>query len=602
MADGTPTHRTSIRQWSLACLLLIISYFCLRLPHLRDWPMFCDEATYARWAQCLLEDPVHNLWVSMADAKPPIHTWLLAITRPIAADPITAGRILSVLFGAATIPFILLLCGELARLAPFSQRRGLLLGILSSALIITSPLLAIHQRMGIAESILIFEAIILGWLSLTLARSIAENAPTRSLTKQGLILGLCWGLTLLTKQNFSYLLWSLPPAAMLAWSSRENRFPQIRRFIVPFALATTIGLAMFIPVLFTNTSLDLKTRLFYKSDFYPRQSRVESAFDNIGMLMSPYAEGHPQWWPYDPAHPLDGGWLYVYLTPPVFALVIAALLWMAHRRAWRPMFFLGVWSFALIGSLALVGGTIWSRYLVLGILPLLLLVAWLMIDLLEFYGRKLSANAFQFSAAIAAAVVLAWPTCIVTWSAFNWQAPVLVSADVGQYITRQCAGPAAEQAVAWVKARANEGPMTVITGCGIGLPNDLVWLGLRDHPNVHLYWDGELPPLKRTGKNPDVFLLGTERWIGKERSPVLLPPQCPVYMVVPRLYDPIAHSAMDIVQVADLPRDARIVKIFQNPAKHDANEVLQLVVLEMPPVNRTAVAKGGDERVAVMSH
>jgi hypothetical protein len=599
MADGTPAQSTTIRQSAIACLL-VICYLCLRLPHLRDWPMFCDEATYARWAQCLLEDPVHNLWVSMADAKPPIHTWLLAITRPIADDPITASRELSVFFGAATIPFILLLCGELAKLAPFSQRRGLLLGILSSALFITSPLLALQQRMGIAESILIFEAIVLAWLSLRLARGVVEGIP-KKLTSQGVILGIWWGITLLTKQNFSYLLWSLPPAAMLAWLSRESWCAQGRRFIIAYVLATTIGLAMFIPVLFTDSSLDLKTRFFYKSEFYRHQSHLQTAINNIAMFMSPYADGHPQWWPYDPARPLDNGWLYLYLTPPVFVLLIAALLWMAHRRAWRPMIFLGTWTFALLGTLMLVGGEIWSRYLVLGILPLLLTVAWLAADLMERWREHLSTNAFRISAVIATAAMLAWPACVVTWSAFDWRAPVLTSSDVGQYITRQCAGPASEQAVAWVKARAMEGPMAVITGCGNGLPNDLVWLELQGLPNVHVYWDAELPPLQRPGKDPDVFLLGTDRWIGKTRSPVRIPPECPIYILAPRLYDPISQASMEMIYPNQLPRNAKIVKIFQNP-RAPYSDVLQLVVLEMPPEHSTAGVKNGADRVAALSH
>src|SRR3954469_12423456 len=83
-----------------ACVLMVGLYFVVRSPHLREFPVFCDEATYLRWAQLIGQDPGHNLFVSMQDAKLPLHYWLLALTRWLAADPVTAGRLLSVLFGA----------------------------------------------------------------------------------------------------------------------------------------------------------------------------------------------------------------------------------------------------------------------------------------------------------------------------------------------------------------------------------------------------------------------------------------------------------------------------------------------------------------------
>ncbi|HSS44767.1 MAG TPA: hypothetical protein VLO07_05430, partial [Thermoanaerobaculia bacterium] len=92
---------------------LLALFFCLRLPGLRDLPIFCDEAIYLRYAQLVLQDPVRNAFVSLVDPKPPLHYWLLASVFRLTRDPLLAGRLLSVLAGAAALPVLLLLSLEL---------------------------------------------------------------------------------------------------------------------------------------------------------------------------------------------------------------------------------------------------------------------------------------------------------------------------------------------------------------------------------------------------------------------------------------------------------------------------------------------------------
>jgi len=149
--------------------LLLALYALMRLPHLRDMPVFCDEATYLRWAQLIRTDPLHNLWVSMEDAQLPVHYWLLAIVYPFNADPIYAGRLLSVLCGAATIPLLFVLSAELCRLqvrwsqgiSPNSSANPLIFGAILALFMITSPLVATYQRLALAESLLLMESIAL---------------------------------------------------------------------------------------------------------------------------------------------------------------------------------------------------------------------------------------------------------------------------------------------------------------------------------------------------------------------------------------------------------------------------------------------------------
>src|SRR3954469_8492966 len=103
---GDPSARR-LRE-GILCALLICAYFLLRLPNLRAMPIFCDEATYVRWAQLIWKDPAHNYWVSMEDAKLPVHYWALALFsgagRTLGGDPLWWGRLFSVICGAAMIP------------------------------------------------------------------------------------------------------------------------------------------------------------------------------------------------------------------------------------------------------------------------------------------------------------------------------------------------------------------------------------------------------------------------------------------------------------------------------------------------------------------
>src|SRR4051794_25526117 len=180
------------RGW-LACVAMVCLYFVVRLPRLRAFPVFSDEATYLRWAQLVRQDPRHNLFVSMQDAKLPLHYWLLALTRWLAADPVTAGRLLSVLFGALTVVIVFSFSSELVALSgrgvnspgdlggdSGGGRRDALFGRflapVTAAFLIFSPLIAFLQRMVLAESLLLLETFLVAWLSLRLARLITRGA------------------------------------------------------------------------------------------------------------------------------------------------------------------------------------------------------------------------------------------------------------------------------------------------------------------------------------------------------------------------------------------------------------------------------------------
>lgn len=578
MTAAPPAPRTS---WLLLAGLILL-YLLLRLPNLRALPVFCDEAAYVRWAQLIWEDPLRNYWVSMADWKLPLHYWLLALTVPWFTDPVVGARVLSVLCGAALIPVLFFLGRELACLAtprpasPLeSPKNASWFGAVASLFMIASPLMAEYQRLGIAESLLMLESVLLLWLSLRLARRVTENAPRSRVYGEALALGAAWGMTLLTKQNFSYLLWCLPPIALVTWSVAGARWQIVRAWLAPFTLATATGLALFLPAVWSgigpNTWNEWSLKLFYKAGFFrvPGQSRAEVLGMNLSSLLSPRIARSPAWWPHDASAPLEDGMLYVYLTPPVFLLLGVGLVWLLRRRLWMPLVLFGAWAAILLGAVLANHNWIKTRYALLGILPVLLLAAWIGAAWL---GRLLDRPAPPTAsrrtlAALAAVLILAWPLAATVALVRDPAAPIRTKRDRGEYLADASAGAAIEQAVAWLRHEADRAPITIITHPGFGTENDYVWVALRGHPNILLLATEKLPLLPA----PDGTLeFCTEQWFRDRTALLRLEPGRPVYTLRngnpnPPAWRNIPFAANPPLEhIAPAPQGA-LVQVFSNP-------------------------------------
>src|SRR5579872_353447 len=96
--------RGVIQQIRTAYLLLgiLAVYFLARLPSLTLQPIFADEAIYIRWAQIAKAVPSLR-FVSLQDGKTPLFMWAMAPFLAIFADPLLAGRLLSVVSGFFTL-------------------------------------------------------------------------------------------------------------------------------------------------------------------------------------------------------------------------------------------------------------------------------------------------------------------------------------------------------------------------------------------------------------------------------------------------------------------------------------------------------------------
>ena len=94
----------SPRRAVAAAFALGIAGAATRLAGLRQLPIFGDEAMFLHVATLVRSDPSRNLWLPLGIPYAPLHPWLLALSLSVDADPVRAGRLLSVLCGALLAP------------------------------------------------------------------------------------------------------------------------------------------------------------------------------------------------------------------------------------------------------------------------------------------------------------------------------------------------------------------------------------------------------------------------------------------------------------------------------------------------------------------
>jgi len=80
---------------------LVVLYAVTRLTNLTKLPIFTDEAIYIRWSQIGSRD-ANWRFISLVDGKQPLFTWIMMVFLRVIADPLLAGRLVSVLAGAMT--------------------------------------------------------------------------------------------------------------------------------------------------------------------------------------------------------------------------------------------------------------------------------------------------------------------------------------------------------------------------------------------------------------------------------------------------------------------------------------------------------------------
>lgn len=124
--------------------LTSLVFFITRLVNLTIIPVFADEAIYIHWAQRAWHNAAER-FISLSDGKPPLHTWLMIPFLKVIADPLIAGRLLSVLSGLFTFLGTYFLTKRL-----FGNKTAGLVVLFA----LLSPFLLFYDRLAVADSLL----------------------------------------------------------------------------------------------------------------------------------------------------------------------------------------------------------------------------------------------------------------------------------------------------------------------------------------------------------------------------------------------------------------------------------------------------------------
>lgn len=570
-------------------LVLMGLVLVVRLPGLMGLPIFGDEAIYLRWAQLIRESPWENLFVSLADPKPPMHYWLMALVWPLTADPLLSARLLSVAAGVLTVPALILAC---IRLETFVRERkaggavkggagaaggvagsggsaggvsGRSAGLLVAVLAVFCPFLAFYQRMALADALFVLETVVAFWLSLRLAAE-ARHVTVgvwRGVWTVGLPLGVAMGVMMLTRQIVSYAFWVVPVAAFVlqgvprVWvrkadaagggegvsagsveAVRPGRGAMWGRFGAWMVAAVVVAVVMWWPYLTWPHGHDVKSRILYQSRFSEplgAAERVDLAVKNFANVFVPTVEGVPTLtvWP-------DNGWLWVYMTPVVYVASVVALGVLAGLRQWRVLGVLLVYFGLFVGPLVVFGNITYSRYVLAAVVPLLMGLGWVVAWGL---GWLLSGGRVWgwVGAGAVVAGLLAWPLYDMHVMNGAWKEQRLIPRDRYQYVTGWTAGQGAREAIGFIEG-LGEGPVVVITDNAWGTPADAVWVYLSGREGVRLYWldeweeRGILRPapvekLPADAAGMPYYLLKDRKWIWPPEKAVGISPEVPVLFV-----------------------------------------------------------------------
>lgn len=157
-------------------IILLALYFLVRLINLTLLPIFNDEAIYLDWGWRETHFP-GDRYYSLYDGKQPLLMWLFGIAESIFSDPLFAGRVVSVIFGAFTLLGIYLLAKNL-----FNKN----VAVISTLLYILVPIFVFYDRQALMESAIATIGVLSCYFLIKLAGTQAKKHACYS----GIILGV----------------------------------------------------------------------------------------------------------------------------------------------------------------------------------------------------------------------------------------------------------------------------------------------------------------------------------------------------------------------------------------------------------------------------
>ncbi len=188
------------KKWKFTILGLLIilgAALFIRIYRLDLIPVFVDEAIYIRWAQVMRAESTLR-FLPLSDGKQPLFMWAVMPALKVIADPLIAGRVVSVATGLGTTIGVFALSYTL-----FKSRKAALFASLLYGL---SPFAVFFDRMALVDSMLAF----FGVWTLTFSVLAVKNLRLDLAMIAGFFMGGAW----LTKSPALFF-WLMLPASLL---------------------------------------------------------------------------------------------------------------------------------------------------------------------------------------------------------------------------------------------------------------------------------------------------------------------------------------------------------------------------------------------------
>lgn len=433
------------RKYLLVSFLLAVVYFFTRLISLTQIPIFTDEAIYIRWAEIARFDPYWR-FISLSDGKQPLFVWLMMVLIPYLNDPLFAGRLVSVLVGAASSIGLFLLGRRL-----FKKD---LIGFLAVVLYLLYPFALVYDRMALMDGLVGMFAIWSVYFQILLVESLRLDLA--------LLLGMILGGSMLTKSSGFFNLYLLPfSLALFPWTDKEKGKKLLR----------WLGLALVVVVVSQVMYLVLRLSPLYHMI---GQKNTVFIYSFAEFLTHPFRF----WW-----GNLRGlwDWFITYFSWPMLAVLVYGLF--PLKKFFFKKSLLLVWFAAPLIALAFFGRVLYPRFIFFMTLSLLPLVA-LGLDQLKEKLKKPSLVALLFLV-----LALWWLRTDYLLLTNPYVAPI-PNSDKGQYLNDWPAGGGVKEVVQFLNQESKNQKIYVATEGTFGpLPYALeVYLFKNHNVEIKGFW------------------------------------------------------------------------------------------------------------------
>lgn len=415
--------------------VLFIAYFATRLYGIMSLPIFTDEAIYTRWAQIAGLDPNWR-FISLTDGKQPSFVWIAMVLMKFFSDPLMAARFVSVIAGFFTLIGIYFLTVEVFR-NHNNLKTARVIGLIAATIYVLFPFALVYDRMALYESMVAAFFVWSLYLQILLVKRIRLDVA--------MILGFVLGGAVLTKSS-GFLSMAMTPFLLFLFDfSKKDLTKRIAKFAVyslvgigiGFGIYTILRLSPFFHIISEKNSIFIYPvgewmKLPMDTKFHNFQSNTMGLWD----------------------------WFFRYFTFP-YAL-LAVLSFVLSIRFTKEKIILVLWFILPFLIPAIFGRTLYPRYILFMVMPLIPLVSFSLYLLFQRFKNvvvRVLLIIFSF-------VIPLWMNYFILTDFANAPIPRL---DLEQYVNGWPAGGGVKESVEFFKSQAENGPIYIATQGTFGL-------------------------------------------------------------------------------------------------------------------------------------